>query len=416
MAWAADRAVLRELAARVAEIAALPEQQETRRLWRVHNDLAGERPMVAFDQVCWSEFADPALALECEDPECRRFEQALRRTLYQWDHFRADQVVDGFVRVDKALTPPHRLGEELFGLRVSEDIQVTDAANDVVSHGYHNLFRTLEDVDQLVLPEVGEDAAETRRRVEQAEWLFDGLLPVREAGWGWDPYVSCWDPIAMWMSVEGILYGLIDTPELLHAVVDRLVLCWTALLDQLEAQGLLYQWPQSTVHCTGAWTDELAAPAQTTRDLWMYGLAQALTTVSPAMFGEYEIDPMMPLFDRFGLVYYGCCDPLDGRMEQVLRIPHLRKVSCSPWADPARMAAALGPGYVLSDKPNPALLAGSGFDAEAVRADLRATLAAARPHGTPVEFIFKDISTVARDPSRLEAEAKVAMEVARAGY
>jgi hypothetical protein len=148
----------------------------------------------------------------------------------------------------------------------------------------------------------------------------------------------------------------------------------------------------------------------------MYGLAQTLTTVSPAMFEEYEIDYMMPLFERFCLVYYGCCDPLHDRMEQVLRIPNLRKVSCSPWADPSKMAAAMGDRYVLSRKPNPAFLAAPSFDVEAVRADLHATLAAAKPHGTPVEFAFKDISTFAHDPSRLVAEAEVAMEVAQAGY
>ena len=41
-----DRVILRELAARVAEIAALPVQEEKKRLWKALNGLKPERPMV----------------------------------------------------------------------------------------------------------------------------------------------------------------------------------------------------------------------------------------------------------------------------------------------------------------------------------------------------------------------------------
>ncbi len=50
-----DVAVIRGLAARVAEVAALPVQEEKRALWRKLNGLRPERPMVMIDQVCWNE-------------------------------------------------------------------------------------------------------------------------------------------------------------------------------------------------------------------------------------------------------------------------------------------------------------------------------------------------------------------------
>jgi hypothetical protein len=46
---AADRAVLRDLAARVAEIAARPVMAERRDLWRRHNDLESTRPLILAD-------------------------------------------------------------------------------------------------------------------------------------------------------------------------------------------------------------------------------------------------------------------------------------------------------------------------------------------------------------------------------
>jgi len=92
---------------------------------------------------------------------------------------------------------------------------------------------------------------------------------------------------------------------------------------------------------------------------------------------------------------------------------HVRKVSMSPWADTEKVAQRLGKDLVFSDKPNPAFLAGPSWDPEVVRKDLQDTFDACRRHGTPLEFILKDISTVAYEPQRLWEWADVAMRVAK---
>lgn len=48
-----DVQVLRELAQKYAEIAALPVQTEKRRRWVEHNEFRNARPMVLIDQICW---------------------------------------------------------------------------------------------------------------------------------------------------------------------------------------------------------------------------------------------------------------------------------------------------------------------------------------------------------------------------
>ncbi|MCL2351878.1 MAG: hypothetical protein FWC55_05025 [Firmicutes bacterium] len=405
-----DRETIRALAGRAAEIAALPVQAEKKRLWTRLNGLKPERPMAAIDQVCWSEMnTDGELTLCCEDAECREYEWRLRTTLYQWRHFPADMVVEPFVRVHKAIKG---LG---FGMDVQKDILRTSENSEVVSQRYINQFETVEDVGKVKFPEVTHDAAETARRMEVADHLFRGTLEPREEGL--DPYLSLWDPISQWMGVENALYALMDKPEMMRALVKRLADCYMSLLDQAEEQGLLCG-TQSTIHCTGAYTDELPAPGYDpakprTKDLWMFGLAQMFSTVSPAMFDEYEIAPNMPIFGRFGLVYYGCCDPLDGKMDEVKKIPHVRKISMSPWANQRRGAERIGKNYVFSRKPNPALVAGHGFDAEQIRADLLETVNICREYGCPLELILKDISTVNNRPERLEIWNKTAMEVIR---
>ena len=404
-----DVAVVRELAAEVAEIAALPVQDEKQALWRKLNACDPARPMVMIDQVCWNEMElDHELTLRCEDPDCRGYEQNLRRTLFQWRHFPVDMVVEPFVRVSKAI---RNTG---FGIHVEEETAVTDPTNDVVGHKFINQFQTEDDLQKIGRPQVSHDPADTERRLEVAHELFDGLLEVRP--WGMDPYLSLWDPIATWMGVENALYTLVDRPEFMHQLVGRVTEGYLSLLDQLEEQGLLCT-PQSLVHCTGAYTDELPAPGYDpekprTRDLWMFGLAQMFSTVSPQMFKEFEVDYAGRICARFGLVYYGCCDPLDRKMDEVRLIPGVRKVSMSPWVDEERGAAEIGREFVYSRKPTPALLAVENFDSERVREDLLATRSVCEKHDCPLEFILKDISTVRYQPERLFEWARVAMEVA----
>lgn len=404
-----DAAILRDLAAQVAEIAALPVQEEKRALWRNLNSLKPERPMVMIDQVCWNEVnVDDELTLRCVDAECRRHETFLRRTLYQWQRFPVDMVVEPFIRVPKAI---HNTS---FGIRVKEDTVATDPANDVVGHRFINQFQTEDDLLKIQTPFVSHDALETERRLALAHELFDGLLEVRP--WGADPYLSLWDPISTWIGVENALFTLMERPEFMHRLANRMTAGYLSMLDQLEQQGLLCG-QQSLIHCTGAYTDELPAPGYDpakprTKDLWMFGLAQMFSTVSPRMFKEYEVDYSSRICERFGLVYYGCCDPLDGKMNEVRMIPNVRKVSMSPWVDVERGAEEIGRDFVFSRKPSPALLAPNTFEPDAVRKDLLDTVRACEKHGCPLEIILKDISTVRYEPQRLTQWAQIAMDVA----
>jgi len=404
-----DTAVIRELAVRTAEVAALPIQEEKRELWRRLNARKPVRPMVMIDQICWNEMSiGDELVLRCEDEEARGYEHHLRYTLYKWDHFPVDMVVEPFVRVHKAV---HDSG---FCVGVEQDVAISDPTNAVVGHRFINQFETEEDLEKIRTPVISHDDEETERRLAVAHDLFDGLLEVRPSGM--DPYVSLWDLISMWMGVEAALYALIDRPDYMHRLVGRITDGYLAKLDQLEDQGLLCE-PQCLIHCTGAYTDELPAPgydpdSPRLKDLWAFGLAQMFSTVSPAMFKEFEVDYASRICERFGLVYYGCCDPLDGKMAEVRMIPNVRKVSMSPWVDEERGASEIGTDYVFSRKPSPALLATNTFHPEQVRADLATTREVCEKHGCPLEFILKDISTVRYEPQRLSEWAAIAMEVA----
>jgi hypothetical protein len=229
------------------------------------------------------------------------------------------------------------------------------------------------------------------------------------------PSFAFWDRIAEWHGVEASLLDLIDRPEFIHKMISRITKGYHLMLDQLEEKGLLC-YPQALIHCTGAFSDELPAPGYDSdhvraKDLWTMGMAQIFSSVSPKMHKEFEIDYVVPWYARFGLGYYGCCEPLDTKLDIVREIPNLRKISMSPWVDVERGAEGIGRDFVFSRKPSPALVATDVFDPEPVRADLQETYDACARYGTPVEFILKDISTVRYEPQRLWQWADVAMEV-----
>ena len=88
-------------------------------------------------------------------------------------------------------------------------------------------------------------------------------------------------------------------------------------------------------------------------------MAQIFSSVSPGMHQEFELDYAVRWYARFGLVYYGCCEPLDGKMDIIRKIPHVRKISMSPWVDEEKGAERIGRDFVFSRKPSPAFLGAS---------------------------------------------------------
>ncbi len=393
--------VVRDLAKRVAEIAALPRQQETINGWRRLNGLKPTRPMVRIAQLPWEELDWGADAMvNTERGLLRNIEGQLRRTIYAWEHFKADSVVLPYFAIGKAVR--------------NDDLgPVADVKRMGLSQHYEAQLATIEDVQALETPVIEVDPESDRCRLQQVGELLDGVLPVRLVGGM--RHSGLWDFITMKISPERMLYDLADRPEYVSALIHKFVEMENGVLDQYEAHGLLEAAP-AEVHCTGAFCDELPAPGYDgkmarAKDTWTFSMAQMFSEVSPAMHEEFDITPLKPLLERYGLVYYGCCEPLHNKIDIVRKIRNVRKISVSPWANKEIAAANIHGDYVFSAKPNPAYVAMGSFDADLVRKDLEETVEICRRHKTPCELILKDVSTVCNDPSRLVQWEKIAMEV-----
>lgn len=403
--------VLRRLVSEQAEIAALPIHKEKAELWRRLNQLEPVRPLVWINEIPWHEMnVDDELNLQTTHPWAQQLETRLRRTLYQWLHMPGDMIVDDYVACPKVI---HSTG---FGISEDVDILKTDEASSVVSRHFHRQIIEPEDINKIKMPVVTYDAQTTQEHLQTMETIFGDILAVKIVGIK-GRWFAPWDELIRLWGVQEAMIDLIERPDMVNAAMHRLVDAYLVELDQWENLNLLTRNDDNTRIGSGAYgyTDGLpggdynpdhALP----HNLWGCATAQIFSDVSPAMHWEFALQHEMRWLKRWGLTYYGCCEPLDRKMGILRRIPNLRKISVSPWNNTDRIIHEIGTDYVLSRKPNPAVLAEDNWRPHQARSDLYEFLEKAK--GCNVEVIMKDISTVRYHPQRLWEWEKIAMELA----
>jgi hypothetical protein len=407
-----EKQILRELATSCAEIASLPINQERKSLWRRLNDLQPVRPLVWINEVCWNEMGfDDELTLRTESPFCRRIEADLRKTIYQWRHMQGDMVVEPIIY------SPLILENTGFGLPIKADIRETSADSEIASRHFDNQIRSEEDILKIQVPRVTHHRHRSEEFHQAYHELFDGILAVEMRG---APgfWFAPWDEIVYWMGADHLLLNLVDKPVLMHKLIHHLVGAYEQALDQYVNQGLMASNNSNVRVGSGAfgYSNHLPQPGahpetMRTKDQWGHAAAQIFGSVSPEMHAEFALEYEMRWLKRFGLTYYGCCEPLHNKIAILEKIPNLRKISISPWADLPEASRLAEGRYVLSVKPSPSCLAFGQWNPDQVRQELRKTVAATK--GSNVELVLKDISTVRRQPQRLWEWAAIAGEISR---
>lgn len=405
-----DYMILRELGKKLAEIAALPVQQEKKALWTANNDLHPVRPMVYIDQLPWHEL-DTAeeMKLICEEPFLRKTEHDIRKILYRWNHFPCDMVVENRVDIPKSVNGLK------YGIHIVEEIRRTDERNDVVSHKYEDQLREEKDLETLCPDRIWVDEEKDSRHMEICEDIFHDIIPVYLCGV--QIHAGLWDRISEMRPAENILWDMADNPEFIEKTVRKFVDLTHSTIDQCEKLGLL-DTEMQYVHCTGAYTAQLSKEGMEdgkakAHNVWAFGMAQLLSSVSPAMHEEFEIDLVRPLYERFGFLYYGCCEPLHDKISIIRKIKNIRKISVSPWADIDKSAENISGDYVFSCKSNPAYICAGTFDEENIRKQMSMAKSACERTGTPLEIILKDVSSLCGHLDYVERWERIAMEYAR---
>lgn len=407
-----DKEVLRELGREVARIGSLPIQQKRKSMWARLNGLEAVKPMVWFSDVCWNEMnVYDELVLKTSTPFCQRIESELRQTIYLWKHMPGDMVVDPIIYSPLSV---HNTG---VGLDIEEDIVKTDEDNVIVSHRYHTQIKDEEDIQKIKAPKITHDKTKSEEDFQAYKDIFEGILTVEKRGAPGFAFAP-WDDIVRLIGAQEALLNLAMRAEFAHKVVDRITTVYINALEEYESQNLLALNNTNLRIGSGAYgyTDELPQAGYNemhvrATDIWGSATAQIFSDVSPEMHEAFALNYERRWLERFGLTYYGCCEPLDEKMDILRKIPNLRKISVSPWNDIERMAEQITDDYVFSLKPNPAIFASDHWDPGLAREELLNTLKIALRYKCNVEVIMKDISTVRHQPQRLWEWTKIATEV-----
>lgn len=401
-----DEIILRKLAREYALAAADERNAHNRTLHAAVNDLNMIRPVVLISEIPFHELNyDGSLTLHCQDPVLRAAEETMRKQLFQWKHFPADMILPPYYGVQKVM---HSTGN---GFSVSEKTIATDERNNIISHEYHDMLEEESSLERFHLPVVTYDREETMARYEKVANAIGDILPVRLTGY--NSYFSTWDDIARYRGVTPLLMDLVERPEHTHNIVQKMTDYYASLSEQMEALGL-YEIEPLDIHCTAALNSTLPGPFDGGKvkrsQVWGRGMAQIFASVSKAMHEEFDIQYMKRLLEPFGLVYYGCCEPLDKKIDLISQLPHLRKISITPWADVDNAAANIGRRYVLANKPNPAQVAVK-LNEDALKKEIGRTLDACRRNGCSMDIVLKDISSAGYDVNNLVRWERIVMDM-----
>lgn len=406
-----DVKILRQLAYQYLEIASSQKNADNIKLHKAVNDLKQIRPVVLIDELPWNEMnINNELTLQCSDPYLRSYENYFRMTIYKNKYMPADMVVTPYVPVSKVVRSTG------IGVSVKEDTLATDKSSMIVSHRYHDMLSTEEDLEKLHNPVITYDHEETMKNYNLIGNIIGDIIPVKLSGIGFFA-IGPWDQIAHYRGVSNLLIDLAERPEFMHKLVSKLFDIAMSSLDQYEEHNLLDN-DAYNLHCTPALTDDLPGrdfdgEKITRKNIWGRAFAQIFSSVSRQMHDEFDIQYMIKTVGQCGLVYYGCCEPLDKKIDLVEKIPNLRKISVTPWADVNIAAEAINKKYVLSAKPNPASVGVPVLNKEALRKEIGTILDACKRYNCSCDIVLKDISTCCKRPQNIFEWEQVVMDMVK---
>ncbi len=415
-----ERIYLRDLAARQAEIAALPLMEARRRLWYALNDAAPGAggdvcPPVVVETWTFDRDFMPPGTLKCESDLGRRIEYPLLVNLRNYELIGDDKVmpdtydIGWVVEIDE------------FGVEIPRET-IADAQGVATGYRWNHPIRDIRhDLDLLRPAECRVDREATLAFQAFLDDLLGDLLPVVIRTNTFGNGMLTHRAVEL-MGMQALFLAMYDSPEEVHRLMAYLRDNALRIMGWAEAEGLLRvnNGNQASFGSSYNYTTRLPAraldggPARL-QDMWGCANSQETVGVSPAMFHEFCAPYYAAVCEPVGLLYYGCCEPAHPFWEDIRALPHLKKVSISRWCDERYMGEALrGTDIVYSRKPDPNYFAVDvTLDEDAWAGHLRETLEAAE--GVALEFIIRDVYTVHGNLGKARRAVEIARrEIARA--
>lgn len=402
-----DRKILRKLAREQMEMAHSETNQQIIQEWRRHHRFEPGRPMIHLEL---GTFAQEVVAprIQCEDEMARKMEWTLYSQFLNQKLFGDDHPVRDYYPLH------HPVYFHLFDQEVGRT-HVQEGDHDGIGHQFQHVIHDLkQDYHLLKQSTYGVDREAGQRYGEMVDDILGDILPTR---WIGSSLGSCsTQKVVHLMGMETMFMSMYDYPDLFKEMMDRIAEDTIAFYRWMEMESLIESTADDEHLGQGSWcfTDELPGRDHDqfllTQDVWGYMDSQETVGVRPEMFDEFIFPAYQEIASQYGLLSYGCCEPVSAFWENSLsKLKNLRKISISPWCDEEYMGNALrGKRIIYHRKPTPNLLGvAEVLDEEAFRQHIRTTLHAAQ--GCQLEITQRDVYTIHSN----EAKARRYIQIIR---
>jgi hypothetical protein len=397
----AEKAVLRDLTKRYAEIAADPIQEERRNLWQAHLSLRTERiPIqvsVGWHNTWVKDYFTPQLA--CTSIELRQLEIFLRLKIFH--HAVGDDFIqEPWITIPALFAVPYGIYGEGYGVKR----KVTGTHDNGGSWKAEAPIREWSDLSLLSAPghQVDEDAS--AEKFDRFRELLGDIIEIDE-GWcsgfhGFSSDIST--TVAGLRGLEQVMMDMASEPDELHKLLTFMrdsVLSEHEQAESADHFRLTTQTNQSQTYADDLERPQANAGPRKRNELWGFCAAQEMTLISPQHHEEFIFNYQKPIYEHFGLVHYGCCEDLTRKIDMVKKLPNLRSIGVTPVADVRKCAEQIGTDIAISYRPNPTDMVCGNWDESRIRRIITRDLEYCR--GQHVHVSLKDIETVRGDETRL---------------
>jgi len=412
-----DIAILRELAKRIKEESSRDIQNERRSLWRDFNSLKTKRVPVYIMQTheVWHEVIGDE-RLECEDELFRFYEKVMRCRLYH------ASLGDDFITEPWITVFPEYTDDEPNWQTWGLSFDTEKISKTMAFHITDPPIKTMEDISKIVTAPGVVDIKKTEAKLNKLKNAVGDIIdvipdyfpPMARAG-------KLSFLLGRLFGPEELMYHMYDSPEVVHEVCRLVSSASMKYFEEMEARGWLTNnnmtfLPQGNAQIQAqTYCHELPEPGPfkpvTMKEHWFYDHVQEFESMSPEMFEEFILQYQTPLYERFGLLSFGCCENLTLKFKYLKNVKNLRRVAVTPWADNEECAKQIEDRYVISWRPNPVDMVSFDFDSARIKRIINDAKAVFERYGCHWEINLKDFITVGGDKDRLRKWVDVARSV-----
>lgn len=408
---ARDKEILRTVAEKQLGFANEESNKQKIKEWYQHNALQGERPMIHLEMGTFAQEILPQ-RLSCQGEFARQIESSLYGNFLNQELFGDDRVTPDYFPLG------YDTYFELFGVSVEVKHTTGSTGDESLGHQFQSVLEDLEDDYHKIGPSrFGVDLGSTeKKRLVIADTIGD-ILPVKMKMDGL--YSVPTQMLVHIMSMENMMYAMYDYPELFMQMMEQIAGDTLAYYRMLEEQKVILPTTSFENIGQGTWafTEELpgaevaAQRPLTTKDVWGFMDSQETVGISPEMYEEFIFPCYAKIASQYGLLSYGCCEPVDPIWENCIsKLDNLRKVSISPWCKEELMGERLaGSKVIYHRKPSPNFLGVERYlDEDAVRAHIKKTLLAAKD--CKLEITQRDVYTIHNDIAKAKRYVDIIKE------